>query len=329
MDAHAEPDGGHSVQMVRGRIDAGLTNELVEFWTGHELLDREAAWNRVEEVICLLRDGEGAIVAVNSAFNTRSAELGDWWVWSYRTVAVTDAARASSRALLAAARRQLAGEFGGEPGEPVGIAWWIPGGAPIPGLREPVWPESESFLAGIDGGGNQLRVSWFEPPRDASFPLDERYEVRPPRDRDAEEAVRLWVAEAELEESEARRRTAEIVRVGIGPDGELCGVSTAYREHNPKVGVELWHIRAFVTPTERLSNLATNLLTGAWEDVSGRYASGEDRAAAGAAIEIENLDVAEAFPEPIWSPTLFAFVGKRADGAHVRVRWFEGAELPG
>jgi hypothetical protein len=138
----------------------------------------------------------------------------------------------------------------------------------------------------------------------------------------------LWVNEAGLGEDEARRRLSEVALVGTGPAGVLCGVSTAYLQHNDQLGAELWHIRAFVSAPHRAGNLATNLFFGTQALTRERFLSGSHPDVPGAIIEVENPALQRTFPEAIWRPSGFAFVGESANGAHVRVYWFPGARAP-
>ena len=147
-----------------------------------------------------------------------------------------------------------------------------------------------------------------------------------PIDRSA--AGQLWVREDVLGPEEAERRTREICMVGSTGERELCGLSTAYLDTSPQLRLEMWHIRAFVAPEHRAGNLAVQLLLRTRIFLNDRFRSGEDTSAPGAIIEVENESLRRAFPEALWQPTMFTYIGDNARGDHCRVHWFEGARLP-
>lgn len=153
---------GHSIEVVRGRRDAGLDDELVAFWTAHGALSEAVARARLEHVVCVLRDEEGAIVAANSVFDEPVAMLGGCRLWAYRSFAPTPEARAAADEMLAAARDRLAEEFDPDSPEPIGVCRLIGDREIINSRLEPVWPVSGLMFAGYTAGGEQLRVVYFE-----------------------------------------------------------------------------------------------------------------------------------------------------------------------
>lgn len=145
---------------------------------------------------------------------------------------------------------------------------------------------------------------------------------------DRSEAGQLWVREEVLGPEEAERRTREVCMVGTSGDGALCGVSTAYLAPSPQLRLEMWHIRAFVATEHRAGNLATQLLLRTRIHLNDMYRSGQDTRAPGAVIEVENETLKRAFPDALWQPTMFTYIGDNARGDHCRVHWFDGATLP-
>jgi hypothetical protein len=137
----------------------------------------------------------------------------------------------------------------------------------------------------------------------------------------------LWVREEALPRPRAERRISQVCLVATTPEGELAGVSTAYVAPNRQLRLELWHIRAFVAEKHRAGHLATQLLWRTRDHLAEGFASGK-HTAPGAMVEVENEDVKRLFPEVLWQPTMFTFIGNNSRGDHCRVHWFEGALLP-
>lgn len=165
----------------------------------------------------------------------------------------------------------------------------------------------------------------------ADFELKRDYRIEPIADSadvDDPAVIDLWVREDALARAEAERRVGEVCLVGTTEGGELCGVSTAYLARNDQLQLELWHIRAFVATSHRAGNLATQLLLRTRIYLGDRFESGEDTSAPGAIIEVEHEALKRIFPEALWQPTMFTYIGNNARGDHCRVHWFRGAQLP-
>ncbi len=260
---------GYSIETARGRIDAEITAELVEFWTGHGALEAPAARDRAGQVVCLLRDPDGLIVATNSVYPAQVPEIGGWWFWIYRSFAPDQPALGAAPAMVAAARAALSDGFGGEPGEPVGLCWVIDETEAAVDRRSLVWPDSGMLFAGRDAEGRQLRISYFEPISGIDYPLSDRYRLRRPTAADADAAVELWTSEGVLNRQQAAERVPEISTLGVDEGGGLCGISTADLRHSERLGLELWHIRAFVAESERLGSAGSRAPSCLWTGIPG------------------------------------------------------------
>jgi hypothetical protein len=78
MEAELRDLGDYSVQVVRGRMDDALRAELGAFWTSHGAIsDSAEAQRRADEVVCIARNVEGNIVAVNSVYAADFRAAGD------------------------------------------------------------------------------------------------------------------------------------------------------------------------------------------------------------------------------------------------------------
>jgi hypothetical protein len=145
----------------------------------------------------------------------------------------------------------------------------------------------------------------------------------------AQDVIDLWTTEGVLAPDEAQRRAGEILLVGTHESHGLVGVSTVYLHTNPQLRAVLWHQRNYVSPAHRGS------LVGVWLGIAGRrhldaqYADGGgDRSAIGILWEVENPGLKRAFPQALWMPTEFTFIGTNARGDDVRVHYFPGALAP-
>ena len=144
-----------------------------------------------------------------------------------------------------------------------------------------------------------------------------------------DDIVALWIGEAGLSESEARRRLSEVLLVATEGDGRLAAVSTAYVAHNEQLRLDVWHYRGFVAESHRMTDVGWRLLTTGMDVLSERFTSGADVRAPGFLVEVEHPGLRAAFTDPSGPRSGLVFIGENARGHHVRVRWFPGARAPG
>jgi hypothetical protein len=161
---------GQRTEVVRGRLDAALTDSLVAFWTGHGALDEATARSRLNEVICVRLDPRGEVVGVNSAF-ADEAPLVQRRFWIYRRFLSPRADAEAEREMLEAARAELERDFRGAPGEPIGLCVLVADRGLIVRRPEAVWPLGDAsapwpggglVFAGYADAGVQVRISYFE-----------------------------------------------------------------------------------------------------------------------------------------------------------------------
>ena len=140
--------------------------------------------------------------------------------------------------------------------------------------------------------------------------------------------IDLWAREGVVIPEGAQRRVKEVLLVATSDDGELVGVSSAYLQRNPQLRIDLWYYRAFVAHAHRRSNVAVMLALIGRDDLQERFVTGQDNLGAGTLYEVENEGLKRHFPDALWLPTDFTFVGENERGDHVRVRYFPGALAP-
>ncbi len=166
---------------------------------------------------------------------------------------------------------------------------------------------------------------------DPAWPLPADYRIVPFAEQDAVSAgdvVDLWIREQALSPAEAQRRVGEIMLVAIDPRRRPVGISTAYLQHNAQLRAELWYIRAFVAHAHRSSTIAINLALEGRDHLIRGFVDGRDRRGLGLIYEIENEGLKRHFPQALWLPTDFLFIGENERGDHIRVHYFPSVLAP-
>lgn len=324
-----------NVQAVRGRVDDDLAEELVAFWTSRRALDEATARERVAEVTAVVRDGSGELAGVATAFETDLELLSGRRFWVMRRLLLPHAADAV-RALERVTYETLAAEAQGD--GPVGVCFVLTA-AEAAQRPEAEWPDPRTFHAGFLPDGRQARVAYFDgasivagrPPGPAgawdleSGPPIERFDAQDAVSED--DVIAFWLREGAVDADAARRRVAQLHLIAADGD-EIVGVSSRLLAHNAQLGMPMWYYRAFVGAAHRRSATAVRLAVTGRRLLEEAYVAGEDRRAGGIVYEVENEGLKQLFPDAIWMPTDFAFIGENAKSDHVRVHYFPGAKAP-
>ncbi len=240
----------------------------------------------------------------------------------------------------------LAGEFAKSGAGPIGVAALIDDPAVLSSRREPVWRDTDLMFAGYLEDGRQLRIRYFRDAaigpglpdsptveesqrRDYSLEGDHRIErLADSADVTVDDVLALWQRENALAPEEALRRVHEVELVAVSGDEGVVGVSSAYLQRNARLRMDLWYYRTFVAESHRRSNVAAQLLFGTRDVLERRFTTGEDRRAGAMIFELENIGLMRSRNKAQWLRAGFTFIGENDYGHHVRIHYFEGAEVP-
>ena len=168
------------------------------------------------------------------------------------------------------------------------------------------------------------------PPREMGVrPLGESVRIEPfdGSSVSTEDVIALWAREGVVVGEEAARRANEVVAVARNDDDQLVGVSTGVLRHFPRLGLDMWYVRAFVSESTRSQNAAAHLIDTARQIYEQRYADGTDQRAPGVLLEVQNEGVKRAMTAAVWEATRYTFIGTNERGDHLRVRYFSGATV--
>ncbi|MCW2966989.1 MAG: hypothetical protein JWM71_761 [Solirubrobacteraceae bacterium] len=327
-----------TIESVRGRLDETQSEELLAFWAATGALTADQARDRLSEVVCVLRDGDGAIAGVSSAFPTDMALIGGRRFWVFRSL-LPGAAGEQLQAMIRATFAALEADFDGSPDAPIGLCALLDPAHPA-ARTEAEWSDPRMIYAGYLGDGRQARIAYFAGASIGGGPmssevssteLGEDYRVELFADQDrvtAADVIDLWTSEGAVSRAEAERRIGEVLLVGTDAEGRPVGVSSAYLQYNDQLQMDLWYYRAFVAAAHRMSHVAVSLAMTGRDLLSSRFAGGQDTRAAGMIFEVQNEGLKRHYHQARWRPTEFLFINQDARGAHVRVYYFPGARAP-
>lgn len=327
-----------TVELVLGRLDERRAGDLVEFWTGHGVLDEAAARARLGDVACVALAGE-AIVGACSVVATRVELVGDVPLWVLRSFLLPEAADAYPE-MLRQTFDALGEGFDPASSAPIGLCAIVP---PEQARRRPEaeWSDPRLLYAGKLGDGSHVRVAYFYAarvrpriypvPDIALWDLESGPRIVRFDDQDVvreQDVVDFWLREGTTTEEEAARRVDELQLVALEDDAGLVATTTVYLEHNAQLAMPMWYARMYIAADHRGQMTSVRMAIAMRDELAERYTSGRDTRAAGLAAVIENAPVREAFPEAWWPPHDLTFIGTDARGHDLRVFWFPGATLP-
>lgn len=158
-------------------------------------------------------------------------------------------------------------------------------------------------------------------PRVRIEPFSEQTAVGP------EDVASFWRREGAIPEDVVQRRLGQIVLVAVTDDEAVAAVATAHVAVNARLGMPLWHFRAFVGAGYRRTSIARRFAYAGRDHLREQFVSGRDVRAGGILYELHSQELAHADQEE-WRRFDFAFIGETERGDHVRVHYFPGAHAP-
>ena len=301
--------------------------DIVSLWTREAGLREEEARRRLDEVLLVATDADGALAGVCTAFLRPNAQLRmDFW---HLRVFV---ARAHRRGEIA--RRLLREGFGAlETREAAGAVVEVENAGVRQTMTEAIWPATQFAFVGENARGAHVRVRYFPgalaPVVNTLAPLpapDPHWTTELLRGRldDAwsERVLRFWSANGALDETAGRERLPQVVCALLDAQGEIAGISSAFDAPVPLVGDRrFWIYRNFVLP--HAAEAQPRL-------VAATFAALEAEFAPGGPIGLCLLlapDEAARRPEAVWEDPTLLYAGYLDDGRQVRVGYFADASV--
>jgi hypothetical protein len=144
----------------------------------------------------------------------------------------------------------------------------------------------------------------------------------------ADEIASFWLTQQALNDRrQAITRSQQVVFIARGNDGKIAGVSTAYKQMNLQIEHYFYYMRAFVHPDYRDGDIGRAFTRAIVAFFELLYVTGIDREVVGVFMEIENHFFQNYRRDAILQEAGFVYIGKNERGAHLRLRYFEGAQI--
>lgn len=144
------------------------------------------------------------------------------------------------------------------------------------------------------------------------------------------EIIQFWLDQKALTSAEeAKQRVAQVAFVARDTNNRLVGISSAYRQFNEQLGNYFYYLRMFVASSARNTSIGKHLSLALNEFFEARFKEGHDPEVIGLFSVVENKFFQKTFNMAIWPHPYagFVYIGKNANGDHLRVYYFEGARI--
>ena len=147
-----------------------------------------------------------------------------------------------------------------------------------------------------------------------------------------QEIIQFWVSEGALQPPQAQARVSQVLQIirQQGPEdqlGAIMGICTAELLFVEHMQISFFNYRSYIGQNYRSMGLVKALLASSYLLLNQDYASGKQTEALGLLLDIEN-PLLKQRKGAVWGNYKFTFIGLSPKGNHIRVAYFENAQLP-
>lgn len=149
------------IEVVLGQVKGtAVADEVLGFWASQSALSSDEAQRRLPEVICVLRDHDGRVGGVSSAFAADVPLIGNRRFWVYRNLLRSDLEE-ETEGLLRTTFHALEDRFDGSSGTPIGLVLVLASAGDRRRWPEVEWQDPPMLYAGYTADDQQVRVAYF------------------------------------------------------------------------------------------------------------------------------------------------------------------------
>ena len=155
-----------------------------------------------------------------------------------------------------------------------------------------------------------------------------------PDDETRQKVVEFWLRNdvfTEQTRAQAEARATQLLVMAVGGDGEIAGVSTAFRQPIKQLGFPCFYYRTFVAPEHRkLWMLSKELFHASYDALNERFQKKQDTDCLGLFLELQNEMLMRHLKYAVWEADGMnvVYIGRSESGLHRRVWYFDGAMVP-
>ncbi len=155
-----------------------------------------------------------------------------------------------------------------------------------------------------------------------------------PDDETRQKVVDFWIRHGvfnEQNKEQAEARAHQLLVMAVDGDGEIAGVSTAFKQPIEQLGFPCFYYRTFVAPDHRkLWMLSKELFHASYDALNQRFQEKHDTDSLGLFLELQNEMLMRHLKYAVWEADGMnvVYIGRSKTGLHRRVWYFDGAKVP-
>lgn len=141
------------------------------------------------------------------------------------------------------------------------------------------------------------------------------------------QVLEIWWNSGGPRGEKATERLSELVFVVRNNEGDVVGISTAFKAYVKRLRNHFYALRLMLLPQYRIPGLTSKLLVETCGFLESIHDQDEKDKAIGVLTLVENERLKEKRNEAIWPASKMVYIGNSQDGHHLRVRYFKGARI--
>ena len=126
---------------------------------------------------------------------------------------------------------------------------------------------------------------------------------------------------------QGRDRLHQLVFVVKDSEGEVVGMSTAFKAYIKQLRNHFFALRLMLLPEYRIPGLTSKLLVATRDFLESFHQTESTDQAIGLITLVENQRLKENRNEAIWPASKMVYIGNSKEGNHIRVYYFKGAHI--
>src|SRR5690606_40096147 len=127
--------------------------------------------------------------------------------------------------------------------------------------------------------------------------------------------------------NQANERLSQIVYAVRDKDGQVAGLSTAFKVFVKQLGHHLFAVRLMLADQYRIPGLTSQLLVMTRDHLESIHATDTEEKTIGIITVVENARLKHFRNEAVWPASGMVYIGNTPKGHHVRVYYFKGARI--
>ena len=139
--------------------------------------------------------------------------------------------------------------------------------------------------------------------------------------------LRFWRDHGGPVDTAAQERLQQLAFVVKDQEGDVVGISTAYKVYIKQLRNYFYAIRLMLSPDYRIPGLTSKLLVSTRDFLESIHHREKENPAIGLITLVENARLKEGRNEAIWPASGMVYIGNSGDGHHIRVYYFRNARI--